>query len=307
MLLIAVVVLVLVAALAIAASGFRSALREPPLPPTGGGGAIAVPDQRATVKRVALRVGAPMFVAGGAAGYLILALTPFLLPHQVAIYIGDDAPAGEFAFATAMIRNADVECGGTLFRLEDMPANSGPQWVLTAAHCYPEMSSGFAYGNLDRKKMPPPAPIDRVCFHPELDAAVARLKSVTVQPFAAVLKQVSLQQDARIEILGWGATYKKDTSILQHATLALTKTMPCGRSTQNACFAAASKTAASTCSGDSGSPALLDWNRGQPAAVAGLATTISSCGGNKSHFVGTSLLIPWIKQMTQDPSTCKAI
>jgi secreted trypsin-like serine protease len=310
MLLTGIAVLVLIVATAFAYFAVRSALRQarPERALAGGGGALAIPDVRATVKRVALAAGLPMFFAGVAAGYLLAQLggTP-QPPVGMLVYIGTDAKQGEFPYAAAMMRNQDAECGGTLFRLESMPVNSGQQWVLTAAHCYPATASGFAYGNVDLAHMPPPARIDRVCVHPELDAAVARLKEVTVQTVAAVLKPVSLQQNSKIEILGWGETYKKKTTLLQHATLDFKKALPCGLVASDACFAAASKTAASICSGDSGSPALLEWKPGDEPAVAGLAATISSCGGNKSRFVGTTSLIPWIEQMTRDPSTCKAL
>jgi hypothetical protein len=315
MLVTVIAVVVLVLASAIAYFAVRRALRERLAEPAGfgGGGAVAVREGRATARRVAVAAGVPMFVAGAAAGYLMAQRGGAEPPPRVgmAVYIGIDARPGDFPFAAAMMWNQDAECGGTLFRLEGMKEKVDPQWVLTAAHCYPEMAAGFAYGNVDLVHMPAPAKIDWVCVHPELDAAVARLKDVTVQPFAAVLKPVSFQQNSKIEILGWGETYKKKTTLLQHATLNFKKPLPCGLVTSDACFTAASNTAASICKGDSGSPALLDWQSGQSQpVVAGLAAMISSCGGNKSQFVGTTPLIPWIEQMTHDPSnhdpsTCK--
>jgi hypothetical protein len=312
MLLTILAVVVLVVATARAYFAVRSALRQPQPEAVrvGGGGTVAAPDVRPTIKRVVRAAGPPTFVAGMAAGYL-LAQTGWVPPFfgaKVLVYIGTDAKAGDFPFAAAMMRNEEAECGGTLFRLEGMPVGAGPQWVLTAAHCYPDKASGFAFGNVDLAKMPPPAPIDRVCVNPQLDAALARLRDVRVQSFAAVLRTVSFEPSSKIEILGWGETYKKETTVLQHATLNFVAAKPCGHVTSDACFTAVSPKAASVCSGDSGSPALLGWTQGQQSpVVAGFAGTISSCGGNKSHFVGTSSLIGWIKQQTDDPSTCKAL
>jgi Trypsin len=309
-----IAVVVLLVAFAFAYRALRRALREELAEPAafggggggGGGAAVAVPPRR-TARRVAVTVGLPMFVAGAATGYLLAQMGGAQPPPVVgtAVYIGIDARPGDFPFAAAMMRNQSAECGGTLFRLEGMAVNSGQQWVLTAAHCYPAMASGFAYGNVDLTKMPAPAKIDRVCVNSELDAAVARLRDVAVQPFAVVLKPVSFQPNSKIEVLGWGEMYKKKTTLLQHATLNFKTSQPCGLVTSDACFTAASNTAASICNGDSGSPALLDWQAGQSQpVVAGLAAVISSCGRNKSQFVGTTPLIPWIEKMTDVRSTC---
>ena len=232
---------------------------------------------------------------------------------RIEIYIGEDAKQGEFQLAGALLHAPVPDgpiavCGAALFRLAGSVVGTDSQWILTAAHCAPEKAAGFAYGSVDLGQVAARASFDRVCLHPDADTALVRLKDVKVQAFAPVLKAVALTQGSPIEIMGWGETYRKETTILQHAPLTFDKTLNCGRANRAQCFTATSDEDATVCRGDSGSPALLGWQPGQPdEVIAGVATRISSCGGNPSQFVSTTPLIPWIELTLGDPSTCKVL
>jgi secreted trypsin-like serine protease len=197
--------------------------------------------------------------------------------QQILIVGGEDAEPGEWPWQALLIINNQFQCGGSLI---------APEWVLTAAHCIYNTSTGQNYQNVqitmgahNLSQTEPSRQVKaatQIIRHPNynptnLDNDIALLRVGTpfvlndrVQTIATAASNAGSFTGALSWATGWGATSEggSGATILQKVDLPVLSNSQCnswlGGITDNMLCAGYEEGGKDACQGDSGGPLAVE-------------------------------------------------